>query len=96
MLPLTGAIGDALELKSGRGESVFCRNRNGAAFSHLGSSIGAVEVDCTFFSVVLESEMKLCALLFSFTLLSGQDLFQHSFQIASKSCSHDFGAAKAI
>ena len=49
MLPLTGAIGDALELKSGRGESVFCRNRNGAAFSHLGSSIGAVEVDCTFF-----------------------------------------------
>lgn len=47
MLPLAGAIADT-ELKSGRGESV-CRNRNGAAFSHLGSSIGAVEVDCTYF-----------------------------------------------
>ena len=47
MLPLAGAIADT-ELESGRGESV-CRNRNGAAFSHLGSSIGAVEVDCTYF-----------------------------------------------
>lgn len=94
MLPLAGAIADTLELKmlkSGR-ESV-CRNRNGAAFSHLGSSIGAVEVDCTYFSVVEQSEMQEnlpCAFLLQ-TYFAGQDLFQHSFQIASKSCSHDFG-----